>query len=204
VRGRRCVVVGAGPVGARKARALADAGADVLFVAPEAGEEARALCESGRATHTAAPFSPETLDGAFLCVAATDIPAVNETVSQAARARGVLVNLAAAGEDEDTGGDFATMAAVRRGDLLVALTTGGAGPALSARLRRELEETFGPAWAGYVALLGEARRRAKFDLPDPEQRTRALRRLAASDTLRARALAGDLDGAREEVAACLS
>jgi siroheme synthase (precorrin-2 oxidase/ferrochelatase) len=88
------------------------------------------------------------------------------------------------------------MATVRRGDLLLALTTGGAGPALSARLRRELDERFGTEWADYVALLGQMRDLAKQTLPDEKARTAALRRLAGRDDVREKLARGDENGAR--------
>lgn len=194
LRGKRCVVVGGGAVGERRARALIEAGAEVVVVAPEL------LHESG-AAHVAAPFHPDHLDGAFLVIAATDRPEVNAAVAAAARARGLPVSLAAPGGDEDSG-DFVTMAAVRRGDLLIAVTTGGAGPALAARLRRDLEAQFGPEWEPYIDLLREMRDMAKRQFAG-EQRTTALRRLAASDAVRARLAAGDAEGARREALACL-
>jgi siroheme synthase-like protein len=200
VAGRRCVIVGGGPVGERKARALVEAGANVVVVAlalTAAGlaEDVRA----GHVCHVAAPFTPEHLEGAFLAIAATDRPEVNAAVAHAARARGVLVNLAAPPAENDARddfGDFATMASVRRGDLLIAVSTGGAGPALAARLKRDLGERFGPEWADFVALLGEMRVCARQILPDEAARTSALRRLAASDAVRLALARGDVDGAR--------
>lgn len=203
VRGRRCVVVGGGAVGARKARALSDAGADVLVIAPEAGDAVAAMAADGRVAYRSEPFSPDYLEGAFLVIAATDRPDVNQAVADAARAHGVLLNRAADGEGTDTG-DFATMAAVRRGDLLLSVTTGGAGPALATRLRQWLEEQIGPEWEPYVDLLGAVRAVAKREIADPEARARALRRLAADESVREMIAAGNTAGAWEEAIACLS
>src|SRR5205085_991699 len=134
LRGRRCVIVGGGAVGARKASALCDAGATVVVISPEVTEKVINAAENGLLTHIPQPFAPEHLNEAFLAVAATDSPAVNAAVRAAARERGILLNLAADASDKtgdatEDPGDFATMATVRRGDLLLALTTGGAGPA---------------------------------------------------------------------------
>jgi precorrin-2 dehydrogenase/sirohydrochlorin ferrochelatase len=204
VRGKKCVVVGGGAVGARKASALLDAGAAVTVVAPERGDAVLwELAAAGRVRHLEEMFAPHHLDDALLAVAATDSPAVNAAVADAARARGVLLNLAAPTEDGSEG-DFATMATVRRGDLLVAVTTGGAGPALSARLRRELDERFGAEWGPYVNLLGEMRARARTQYATERERTEALRRLADRATVRERLAAGDEAGARLEALACLS
>ncbi len=187
VRGKRCVVVGAGPVGRRKAEALREAGADVVVLSLE----------------TTGPFEEGQLDGAFLVVAATNNAEVNEVVARAARERGVLLNLAAPGDTTESG-DFATMASVKRGSLLLSVTTGGAGPALSARLRRELQSQFGPEWALFTALLAEVRHEAKRRITDPTERANRLRSLAESETVLEKIRAGDLDSAMEEAAACLS
>ena len=204
VRGRRCVVVGGGAVGERRVRALLEAGADVGVVAPRVTDTLSDLIHDGGAAHINAAFRPEHLDGAFLVIAATDRPDVNREVVRSARARGVLASLAAPADGEDEGGDFVTMAAVRRGDLLLALTTGGAGPALSARLKREMEKQFGAEWGSYVALLGEMRELVKQRYAGEPERATALRRLAAADGVRDRIAAGDTDGARAEALACLS
>lgn len=206
LRGRRCVVVGGGPVGERKALALMDAGAQVAVVAPAVTPTlAERLRADDRATHIETWFAPEHLHDAFLVVAATDSPPVNAAVAWAARERGALVNLAAPAETEaETEGDFVTMATVRRGELLLALTTGGAGPALTARLKREIEAQFGEEWGAYAALLREMRDEAKRRYADEKDRATALRKLAAADTVRTKLAAGDADGARAEARACLS
>ena len=189
VTGRRCVVVGGGAVGRRKAGALRAAGAEVLVVSLD----------------TSGPFSPESLDGAFLVVAATDDPEVNARVASAARERGILLNLAAPGTEGDTeGGDFATMASVVRGSLVIGVTTGGAGPAVAALLKRRLQEEFGPEWAMYTALLAEVRAEVQRRCPDPAERTERLRALAERESILEKLRAGDIDGALEEAAECLS
>ena len=212
LRGRRCVVVGGGAVAARKAEGLLAAGAVVVVVAPGLGEKTRELGTAGRVQYVEARFAPEHLDGATLAIAATDDATVNRAVGEAARTRGILLNQAGAlpvGEttataDDSEGGDFVTMATIRRGELLVALTTGGAGPALAARLRRDFEGRFGLEWAAYVALLREMRGAAKSRLAgDAAARTTALRRLADADGVRIALQNGDAEGARREALSCL-
>ncbi|GAB4454962.1 MAG: hypothetical protein OHK0029_10300 [Armatimonadaceae bacterium] len=205
VTGKRCVVVGGGSVGARKAGALWEAGAVVVVVAPEVTSSLRSRVEAKQIEWIAEPFAPTHLDGAFLVVAATDIPAVNAAVRDAAHEKGILLNLAAGTDEEGSAdhGDYISMATVRRGELLLAVGTGGAGPALSARLRRKLEAAFGPEWADYVALLGKMREAAKAHIPDPTARTAALRRLAEDDGLFEQVMNGDSGAAWEEALECL-
>ena len=205
VRGRQCVVIGGGPVGERKACALLEAEADVVVVAPALTEGLAGLVREGRVRHVPAAFAPEHIKAAFLVIAATSQAAVNDSVAAAARAGGVLLNLAAQTDEAAAEhGDFVTMATVRRGDLLLALTTGGAGPALTARLRRDLEARFGGEWADYIALLGEMRTYVKRQYAGEKERAAALRRLAAADGIRVKLAAGDAAGARAEAFACVS
>lgn len=203
VRGRKCVVVGGGAVGTRKALALLEAGALVTVIAPEASETLRNAAAQGALKYQATEFSPELLSGAFLVIATTDSAEVNAAVATEARERGVLLNVAGSADGAGDG-DFVTMAIVRRGDLLVALTTGGAGPAITARLRETLETLFGPEWSTYLELMAEMRETAKRTIPDPKKRAERLRELAARDDIRQNIAAGELDEARKEGLACLS
>ena len=134
-------------------------------------------------------------------IAATDRREVNKAVADAARVRGVLLNLAADADEADAG-DFATMAMVRRDDLILGVTTGGAGPALSAHIRRDLEAQYDLYWEPYVALLGAMRTIARRAIADPDERAIALRRLAASDTVR-NCFANGTGSAYEEAMRCL-
>ena len=142
-----------------------------------------------------------------MAIAATNVQMVNNDVARAARERGVLFNAAAPGGDDSSAssGDFATMANVRRGDLVLAVTTGGAGPALAAQLRRELSDRYGAEWEAVILLMGTVRDAAKAALPDPAERTAALRKLAAqAETIAAAVRNGDLDAARREAWSCLT
>ena len=195
--GRRCVVVGGGVVGARKAAGLAEAGASVVMVAPMFSAEAQAV----PVLRIVEPFAPGHLDGAMLAIAATDNPAVNAAVFAAARARNVLVSLAAPGDGAETG-NFVGMAAVRRGDLTLAVA--GGTPSLTIRLRNELSERYGAEWEPLATLFGEIRRAAKARITDAGDRTRALRGLAAqTDRLLTLLAAGDAETAHQEAWACL-
>ncbi len=148
--GRRCVVVGGGKVADRKARKLLQARARVVVISPEIGAE----LESVAAEIHRRPYREGDLEGAHLAFAATNSREVNAAVAREARGRGVPVNVA----DEPSEGDFALPSTLRRGRLQVAVSTGGASPTLALRIRDELEEAFGPEWAGIVERLNAARR----------------------------------------------
>jgi siroheme synthase-like protein len=153
VAGRRCVVVGAGRIAARKIDALVAAGAVVEVVAPEVGDDVAAWVSAGRVRLAQRPFSPEDLDGAWLATTASGDPAVDRAVFEAGEARGVWVNSA----DDPDNCSFTLMSVVRQGDLLVTVGTGGRSPALAAWLRRRLEAELGPEYAVLLDLLSEAR-----------------------------------------------
>jgi len=176
--GRRAVVVGGGRVALRKARALAEAGARVTAVAPAFLPK---FAEEEGIERVEAPYAAEHLDGAALAIAATDDAAVNRRVADDARAAGVLVNVVDVPEECD----FIVPAQVRRGDLLVAVTTGGAAPSLSRRLRERLEAEFGPEWEAYLEALRAVRERVMAEGHPPEVRRRLFERLTEPDVLAA-------------------
>lgn len=153
VRGRHCVVVGAGRIAARKIDALLDAGALVHVVAPKLGGDVRALRDAGRVTVAEREFEASDLDGAWLATTATDDPHVNRAVFDAGEARRVWVNAA----DDPVHCSFTLMSVVRRGDVVVTVGTGGRSPALSAWLKARLAADIDPAYGQLLELLAEAR-----------------------------------------------
>lgn len=176
--GRRAVVVGGGKVALRKARALADAGAAVRVVAPEFLPE---FADDERLECVAETYNARHLAGAAVIVAATDDEKVNAHVADEARAAGALVNVV----DRPALCDFIVPSQVARGDLVIAISTGGAAPSLSRRLRERLEKQFGPEYEALLAALREVRERVKAqDLPS-DVRRRIFERLAEADILAA-------------------
>jgi len=171
---RRVVVVGAGRIAAQKLEGLVEAKAEVVVVAPEAAEPIQELFRGGRIQWKRAAFEPAHLDGAFLVIAATGEPEVNEQVYRAAKLRGVLCNSV----DEPARCDFFYPSVVRRGDLQIAISTGGKSPALAQRIRRELEEQFDSSYAAWLEWLGTVRQQFFERKVAPEARTRALHRMA--------------------------
>jgi precorrin-2 dehydrogenase / sirohydrochlorin ferrochelatase len=153
VAGRRCIVVGAGRIAARKIESLLAAGADVLVVAPEIGAEVRAWADAGRLTVAERSFEATDLDGAWLATTATGVPEVDHAVYEAGEARRVWVNSA----DDPANCSFTLMSVVRRGDLVVTVGTGGRSPALAAWLRRGFTQELGPEYATLLDVLSEAR-----------------------------------------------
>jgi precorrin-2 dehydrogenase len=162
LRGRRCVVVGGGPVGAEKARGLLTCGAEVTVVSPELGDELRALDVTWRRGR----YRRSDLRGAFLVIAATSDRAVNERVHRDAEARGMLCNVA----DVPDLCNFILPAVHREGPIAVAVSTGGASPALAKRIRDDVAAIVTPRHAELAHELRELRPWAKERYPTYEQR----------------------------------
>ena len=196
LRARRCLVVGAGQVAASKAETLLAAGAQVIVVAPRAGEWVQERARAARLTWHRREFAPRDLDGAFLAVAATDSPAVNEAVFRASAERGVLCNVV----DDPEHCDFFYPAVVRRGDLQIAISTSGQSPALAHRLRVELEQQFGPEYERWVEHVGRQRREILARNMTEKDRHRLLDQIASraayEELVRARATVSE--SARKE------
>jgi precorrin-2 dehydrogenase/sirohydrochlorin ferrochelatase len=148
--GRRCVIVGGGAVATRKIDKLLRAGAEVVVISSEVSPE---LAQMGAEIHLR-PYEYGDLEGAHLAFTATNSREVNATVAKEAKERGVPINVA----DRPSEGDFAVPSTLRRGRLQVAVSTGGASPTLARRIMDELEESFGPEWAGVVEDFYKVRR----------------------------------------------
>jgi uroporphyrin-III C-methyltransferase/precorrin-2 dehydrogenase/sirohydrochlorin ferrochelatase len=133
--GRRAVVVGAGAVGAHKARTLAEAGAHVTLIDPAPSAEAVALVDLDRVALRRHAFDPSDLDDAWLAIAATDDVAINAAVAEAAAARRVFCN--AVDDPSNSSAYFASI--VRRPPITVAISSNGEAPALSKLLREIVE-----------------------------------------------------------------
>src|SRR4029450_10600777 len=140
LRGRRCLVVGGGEVGEPKTRALLECGARVTIVSPLLTPGLAALAASGRLVHRARPFVRSDPRGCALAVAATGDPRVDRVVAAAARRWRALVNVV----DRPQHCAFIVPAVLRRGELQIAVSTGGRSPAIAREIRRRLERCFGP------------------------------------------------------------
>lgn len=181
--GKRCLVVGGGAVAERKVALLVECGAEVDVVSPKATARLTALASSGRIRLRRRPVRAADLPGAFLVVVATDDPRVNREVAERVRHAGGLVNVA----DDPAACSFLVPSVIRRGDLTVAISTGGGSPALARKLRQRLEQTVGPEYEAFVAALRLLRERARRAIADPEDRQAIYRRAVESDLFEAAA-----------------
>ena len=190
--GKKCVVVGGGGVAARKIESLHEAGADVLVVSPEVSEKARELVDGKKARLREGAFVPEDLEGAFLVIAATDSEEVNRNVAEECSKKGILANVA----DRPELCGFYVPSMVRRGDLLIAISTSGKSPAVARKVRQRLQEEFGPVWETFLDMMGQAREEMIARVDGQKAREERFRELAESGMLEL-VKEGRLDKARE-------
>lgn len=183
--GRPCVVIGGDAAAAAKARACLAAGALVTVVAERLPEEL-----AGRVRHLARDYRPGDLAGADLAYASSRDPERIRALAAEARRERVWLNVI----DVPEACDFLSPAVVERGDLKIAVGTGGASPGLAARLRRALEAAVGSEYEPFVAILGAVRARVA-----PQERSRAI-----EDLLDSRLLELVRDGRRAEIDALLA
>jgi precorrin-2 dehydrogenase/sirohydrochlorin ferrochelatase len=171
--GHRCLVVGGGAVGERKARALLDCGARVVVVSPVLTPALASLALAGRVEHRARTFRAGDVRGSRLVVAATGGPA-DRAVVAVARRRSVLVNAV----DQPAWCDVIVPSVLRRGALQIAVSTGGRSPALAREIRRRLEPLFGGELGALVEEVGRERARALGRARTAAGRARAGERVA--------------------------
>jgi len=171
--GRRCVVIGADAAATAKAVACAAAGGDVVVIAPTpvpSRDGIRQLCRE---------YRPGDLAGAFVAYASTRDPElIQDLVADAERAR-VLLNVI----DVPDACTFIAPAVLERGELQVAIGTGGASPGLAARLRRDLETEIGAEYGPFVAILGAVRRTLAAEPVRAGERGRVVNALVDSPLL---------------------
>ena len=194
IRGQNVLVAGGGRAAAAKARLAAQAGARVTLVAPWLGPDARELVASGAAAHKARTFEPGDAAGQVVVFGATGSVDGDRAVAQAARALDAPVNIV----DRPALSTFLMPAIVDRGPVVVGVSTGGAAPALAARIRARIEAVL-PRRLGALARFAESFRSAvKGRVPGGPARVRFWNRIL-DGPVGAAVLAGHDEQARESM-----
>lgn len=179
--GRQALVVGAGKVGEPKIGGLLETGARIRVVALDASPAVREWARAGKIELELRAFTNEDLHGAFLVVVATNSRTLNERIYNEAQRLGVLCNVV----DVPNLCDFFYPSIVRRGDLQIAVSTAGHSPSLAQKIRQQLERQFGPAYAAWVAELGETRKLILASDLDKQRKLDLLQSLASREAFEA-------------------
>lgn len=150
---KSCLVIGGGAIAERRVLGLLGQGARITVVAPDTTPKLREMAAASAIDWQCENCKNEMLDGAFLVIAATNNRDVNAAMTREAQSRNILVCRADKYED----GNFTTPAVVRRGNLVLTVTTEGRSPTLAAIVRERLELEYDAKWESLTALLGALR-----------------------------------------------
>ena len=157
IQGKKCVVIGGGQVGLRKAKMLLQAGANVFVISKNPHAEIRKLSKRKAIHLIQRDYKAGDLKDAVIAIACTDVKEVNRKVADEAKKAGVLINVA----DDPERSDFITPSLFKRGNLTVAVSTAGVSPALAKKIRMRLEQTFGEEYSPLLSVIKEVRQELK-------------------------------------------
>ena len=166
---RRCVIIGGGTVAEGKITRLRESGAVIGVVSPDATPGIRQMAADGILRWEPRTYRPGDLEGAFIAIAATNDREVNRAIYKEAETRGVMLNAV----DDPPNCSFIAPSIVQRGPVTVAISTGGASPALARKLRESLQASGDLAWADLAGVMAAARARLRqqglLTAVDPEK-----------------------------------
>ncbi len=154
LQGKKVIVVGGGTVAQRKIETLLEYGAAIHVIARQLTPTLNEYVEEGKMKLLGREFRESYLNGAFVVIAATDDPLMNRQISENAREKGLLVNAV----DQPSDCNFIVPSILRRGDLLIAVSTSGKSPALAKKVRETLEKKFGSEYELLLILMGHLRK----------------------------------------------
>ena len=157
VKDRLCVVIGGGNIGEEKVHKLLECGARVWVISPEVNDGVRELADTESVTWDQREYRQGDLEGAFIAIAATDDNKVNRQIAAEAEGRNVLLNVV----DVTPLCTFIAPSVARRGDVSIAISTGGASPALARKFREALSDSRILEYADLAPLLSDARNELK-------------------------------------------
>lgn len=172
LKNKSVVIIGGGKVAERKVVTLLKTGADLTVISPELTKKIEREKLKGRIKHIRRQYRKGDLKNAFLVIAATDSPNVNEQVSKDATC---LVNVV----DTPHLCNFIVPSVIKRNPLTIAVSTSGISPALSRSIRKELEKMYGSEFSEYLKLLRRIRTEAMRVIKDNRKRGEFLKAIAS-------------------------
>tara|TARA_B100001964_G_C14181766_1_gene576626 strand:+ start:263 stop:1012 length:750 start_codon:yes stop_codon:yes gene_type:complete len=211
--GRRCVIIGGGKVAEGKIAKLLESAAKIIVISPDATQGIRDFAQDGKIELDLRKYQPGDLQGAFLAIAATNDRVVNQEIFEEAEGQGILLNAV----DDMPRCSFIAPSVVAKGPVTVAISTGGASPALARKLRENMEVSSVLDWAEATSVLFKARQiiKEKKVAIDPQRwqccMTDEILKMAqdgqeekALETLMDSLLSKDSNGKCSNVAECVS
>jgi precorrin-2 dehydrogenase/sirohydrochlorin ferrochelatase len=165
IKDKPIVVVGGGKVATRKLESLLDAEANVTVISPEITGELKAWVDSQKLSWKQKRFEPEDVQEAFMIIAATDHTEVNLNVHKVAKPY-QLINIA----DRPELSNFIVPSTLQRGKLLISVSTSGASPGLSRKIKQELSTMYDETYEEYLDFLNSSRQKVLEEVDQPEKR----------------------------------
>lgn len=199
LRGKSCLVVGGGKVAERKVLSLLKSRGEVTVISPKVTGYLAALINNQEISYLEREYQKKDLEGAFLVISATDSKDSNREVAKDCLERGILINAV----DDPEYCNFIVPAVVRRGDLSIAVSTGGKSPAMAKAIREELEQQYGDEYELLLKKLGEIRKQVLKDVREQEKRETIFNCLAGSDLIEL-IKSGQKQKLEERIKKCLS
>ncbi len=179
IKNRNCLIVGGGAVGTRKVKTLLECGARVTVISPDPTPQLARLASEGSVALKKRAYRSDDLGGMFLVIGATDDETLNRQVSKDADQANILCNIA----DRPEVCNFILPSIVRRGDLVITISTSGKSPALAKQLRQKLETQFGQEYADFLLLMGAIRQKLLSQSHEPEAHKALFNQLIDSDLI---------------------
>ena len=176
---RLCIVLGGGKVAWRKVKVLLESGAKIRVVSPQLIDEFMARVERNEIEYCQKVYEKADLKGSFLVICATDSKIVNMAAARMAHEMGALVNVV----DDSYPSDFTVPAQVRRGDLLLTVSTNGKSPEIARQLRKELASVYDESYGEFITLVARYREELKRSVATSGQRERLWREMIDSEVL---------------------
>lgn len=195
---KKVVVIGGGTIAQRKVKELLKTKCNLELFAKEIDPGLARYMDERKVKYSEHAFDEEQLEGAFMVLAATDNREINRKISDYCQERNILVNVV----DERDDSNFLSNSTVRRGDLMIAVSTNGKAPALAARLMREIDQLYPVEYAIFIDMLFEMRELAKEEISDQKKRSEALREIANMDVFE-EINKGNIDEAKRRLEECV-
>ena len=176
---KKCLVIGGGKVAERKTLSLIEHNSIITLVSPTITSKIDRLVQEGKIYYQNREFQPKDLEGSFLVIAATNNNKINKIIAREAQNRGILINVV----DKPSDSTFILPAVVKRGNLMISISTEGKSPAFARKMKEDLEDQYGQEYGILVDILGNFRENIIQKEPDEQKRKALFHRLAKSEEL---------------------
>ena len=172
LKGKQAIIIGGGKVAQRKLAGLLDTGAQITIVSPEITDTIREYCQSGKVIWKQKSFTRDDLEEKFLVIAATNDPETNKAVKRFVSSSQLLLMV-----DDPEESDFILPSVMNRGRLTLTVSTSGASPTLTKKIKQDLAQQYGPEYQEYVDFLYECRKWILDEVKDAKTKQQLLTKI---------------------------